>query len=96
MKQYLSHGFQLSLFILIGRLELPHPLHQVILLHMLPLPELSAPQPGLTVRRWQSQPQQLDARLNSLTQNRVRRDSLIDLPQQQSHYSCTVESVTVK
>lgn len=60
-----SHGFQLSLFALIGRLELPHPLCQVVFLHLLPLPELPAPEPGLAVRRQQPQPQLLDARLNS-------------------------------
>lgn len=63
--QYLPHGLQLSLFLLIGRRELLHHLHQVLLLCMLSLPELPAPQPRLTVRRQEPQPKQLDARLNS-------------------------------
>lgn len=65
MAQHLPHSLQLSLLVLIGRLELLHPLCQVLHLRLLPLPELSAPQPGLTVRRQQPQPQQLDARLDS-------------------------------
>lgn len=64
MKQYLPHGLQLPLFVLIGCLQLPHPLHEVVLFHVLLLPELPAPQAGLAVRRRQTQPQQLDARLD--------------------------------
>lgn len=50
-EQYHPHILQLSLFVLIGRLELLHLLCQVVLLCLLPLSELPAPQTGLTVRR---------------------------------------------
>lgn len=75
MAQHLPHSLQLSLFVLIGRLELLHPLRQVLHLRLLPLPELSAPQPGLTVRRQQTQPQQLDARLDSCRETGTRGES---------------------
>lgn len=61
---HLLHGLQLPLFVVVGRLQLLHPLRQVVLLGLLPLPELFAPQPGLAVGRWQPQPQQLDAHLD--------------------------------
>lgn len=79
MDQYLPHTLQLHLFVLTGRLELVHPLCQVVLLHQLFLTVLPAPQPGLAVRRRQPQPQQLDACLNSCRDTEREVESLIDL-----------------
>lgn len=61
---HLLHGLQLPLFVVVGRLQLLHPLRQVVPLGLLPLPELFAPQPGLAVGRQQPQPQLLDAHLD--------------------------------
>lgn len=92
MEQYPSHSLQLSLFVIIGQLELLHPHCQVLLLHLLPLPELPAPQSRLAVWRQKPQPQQLDACLNSCSE--IGWESLINLPLKQLH-SCTVETLTV-
>ena len=62
--KYLPHGLQLPLFALVGGLEVPHPLLQLLLLRLLLLTELPAPEAGLAVRGGQPQPQQLDTRLD--------------------------------
>lgn len=61
---YLPHLLQLPLFVLVGRLQLLHPVLQVLHLHLLPLPQLPAPEPGFAVRGRQPQAQLLDAGLN--------------------------------
>ena len=63
--QYLLHDLQLSLLALIGYLELLHALLHLLVTSLLPLSQFPAPQPGLTVRRWKPQPQQLNAHLDS-------------------------------
>lgn len=64
-KRHLPHDVQLHLVAVVGRLELFHPLGQVVVLLLLPLPQLAAPQPGLAMSGGKPQPQQLDATLNS-------------------------------